>query len=40
MRYHCSSQNGHHQKKNLKTINAEENVEKKESSCTIGGNVN
>ena len=26
--------------KNLQTINARENVEKREFSCTIGGNVN
>ena len=33
------SQNGHHQK-NLETINAGEDVEKREPSCTVGGNVN
>ena len=27
-------------KKKLQTINAEEDVEKWESSCTVGGNVN
>ena len=27
-------------KKNLQTINAGEDVEKRESSCTVGGNVN
>ena len=27
-------------KKNLQTINAGEDVEKREPSCTIGGNVN
>ena len=32
-------QNGHHQK-NLETINAGEGVEKREHSCTVGGNVN
>ena len=32
-------QNGHHQK-NLPTINAGEDVQKRESSCTISGNVN
>ena len=32
-------QNGHHQK-NLQTINAREGVEKRESSYTVGGNVN
>ena len=31
-------QNGHHQK-NLQIINAGEDVEKKEPSCTVGGNV-
>ena len=34
-----TSQNGHHQK-NLQTINAGEGVEKREPSCTVGGNVN
>ena len=34
-----SSQNGHHQK-NLQIINAAEDVEKREPSCTVGGNVN
>ena len=34
-----SSQNGPHQK-NLQTINAGEGVEKREPSCTVGGNVN
>ena len=33
-----TSQNGHHQ--NLQTINAGEGVEKREPSCTVGGNVN
>jgi len=33
------SQNGHHQK-NLQTINAGEDVVKREPSCTVGGNVN
>ena len=32
-------QNSHHQK-NLQTINAGGDVEKWESSCTVGGNVN
>ena len=32
-------QNGHYQK-NLRTINAGEGVEKREPSCTVGGNVN
>ena len=27
-------------KKNLQTINIEEDVEKREPSCTVGGNVN
>ena len=39
-----NSQNGHDQKKkkkkNLQTINAGEDVEKREPSCTVGGNVN
>ena len=41
MRYHLidTSQNGHHQK-NLQTINSGEDVEKREPSCTVGGNVN
>ena len=34
-----TNQNGHHQK-NLQTINAGEGVEKREPSCTVGGNVN
>ena len=34
-----TSQNGHHQK-NLQTINAGEDVERREPSCTVGGNVN
>ena len=38
VRYH-TGQNGHHQK-NLQTINAGEGVEKREHSCTVGGNVN
>ena len=33
------SQNGHHQK-TLQTINAGEDVEKRDPSCTIGGNAN
>ena len=33
------NQNGHHQK-NPQTINAGEDVEKKKSSYTVGGNVN
>ena len=31
--------NGHDQK-NLQTTNAEEDEEKRETSCTVGGNVN
>ena len=34
-----TSQNGHHQK-NLQTINAGEDVEEREPSCSVGGNVN
>ena len=34
-----TGQNGHHQK-SLRTINAGEGVEKREHSCTVGGNVN
>ena len=34
-----TGQNGHHQK-NLQTINAGEDVEKREPSYTVGGNVN
>ena len=34
-----TEQNGHHQK-NLQTISAKEGVEKRESSYTVGGNVN
>ena len=34
-----TSQNGHHQK-NLQTINAGEDVEKREYARTVGGNVN
>ena len=34
-----TGQNGHH-KKNLQTINAGEEVEKRESSCTVGGKAN
>ena len=35
-----TSQNGHHHQKIYQTINAGEGVEKKEPSCTAGGNVN
>ena len=38
MRYHLNSKNDHHQK-NLQTINAGEDVEKRETSCTVAGNV-
>ena len=34
-----TGENGHHQK-NLQTINAREDVEKREPSCTVGRNVN
>ena len=34
-----TGQNGHHQK-SLQTVNAGEGVEKRERSCTVGGNVN
>ena len=34
-----TGQNGHHQR-NLQTINAGEGVEKREPTCTLGGNVN
>ena len=34
-----TGQNGHHQK-NLQTINAGEDMEKREPSCTVGENVN
>ena len=40
MRYHPhTNQNGHHEKI-LQTINAGEDIEKREPSCTVGGNVN
>ena len=39
MRSHLNSKNDHHQK-NLQTINAGEDVEKRELSCTAGRNVN
>ena len=35
-----TSQNGHHQKIYKQTINAREDVEKRESSYTVGGNAN
>ena len=34
-----TNENGHHQK-NLQTINAGEGMDKRELSCTVGGNVN
>ena len=34
-----TSQKGHHQK-NLQTVNAGEDVDKREPYCTVGGNVN
>ena len=34
-----TSQNGHHQR-NLQTVNAGEDVEKREPSYTVGGKVN
>ena len=34
-----NGQNGHH-KKYLQTVNAGKGVEKREPSCTVGGNVN
>jgi len=40
MRYHLTLARMAIIKKNLSTINAGEDVEKRESSCTIGGNVN
>ena len=38
-RYHHTCQNGYHQKRK-QIINVGENVEKRESLCTIGGNAN
>ena len=38
MRYH-RGQNDHHQK-NLQTIHAGEGAQKREPSCTVGGNIN
>ena len=35
---HHTSQNGHH--KSLETVNFGEDVEKREYSCTVDGNVN
>ena len=36
----CSHQSEWPSSKNLETINAGEGVEKREHSCTVGGNVN
>ena len=40
MRYHLTLVRMAIIKKNLQTINAGEGVEKREPSCTVGGNVN
>ena len=40
MRYHLKPVRMAIVKKNLQTINAGEDVKKRETSCTIGGNVN
>ena len=40
VRYHTSHQSEWPSSKNLQTINAGEGVEKREPSCTVGGNVN
>ena len=41
MSYHLTTvRMGIIKKKNLQTINAGENVEKRESTCTVAGNVN
>ena len=40
MRYHLTPVRMAIIKKNLQTINAGEGVEKREPSCTVGGNVN
>ena len=40
MRYHFTPVTMATVRKNLQTINAGEDVEKREPSCTIGGNVN
>ena len=40
MRYHLTLVRMAIIKKNLETINAGEGVEKREPSCTVGGNVN
>ena len=39
VRYHTSHQSEWPSSKNLQTINAGEGVEKREPSCTVGGNV-
>ena len=38
MKYHLTSQNGHHQK--ILRLNAGESVAKRKVSYTVGGNVN
>ena len=40
MKYHLTPVKMAINKKNLQTINAGEGAEKREPSCTIGGNVN
>ena len=40
MKYHFTSVRMAIIKKNLQTVNAGEGVEKREHSCTVGGNVN
>ena len=40
MRYHLTVIRKAHHQKNLQTINAGEDMEKREPSCTVGGNVN
>ena len=40
MRYHLTVIRKAHHQKNLQTINAGEDVEKREDSCSVGGNVN
>ena len=40
MRYHLTLVRMAYKKKNLQTVSAGEGVEKREPSCTVGGNVN
>ena len=40
VRYHLTKQPEWPSSKSLQTINAGEDVEKRECSCTVGGNVN